>query len=99
MKDDVGYEEFLAAVYEAKNEGTEVKVLNMKAKAMTVEKVIEERERSELKDLKQQIKSLTTIMKCVTIGTVKAKGREGVPSPRKRELLGSSPKKKNARIT
>ena len=28
----------------------------MKAKAMTVEKVIEEREKSELKDLKQQIR-------------------------------------------
>ena len=38
MKDDVGYEEFLAAVYEAENEGTEGKVLNMKAKAMMVEK-------------------------------------------------------------
>ena len=46
MKHDVGYEEFLAAVYEAENEGTEGKVLNMKAKAMTVEKVIEEREKS-----------------------------------------------------
>ena len=45
MKDDVSYEEFLAAVYEAENEGMEVKVLNMKAKAMMVEKVIEERER------------------------------------------------------
>ena len=83
MKDDVGYEEFLAAVYETENEGTEGKVLNMKAKAMTVEKVIEEREKSELKDLKQQIESLTTIMKSATIGTVKAKGREGIPSPRK----------------
>ena len=94
MKDDVSYEEFLAAVYEAENEGTESKVLNMKAKAMTVEKVIEERERSELKDLKQQIELLTMIMKSATIGTVKAKGREGVPSPRKKELLGSSPQKR-----
>ena len=48
-----GYEEFLAAVYEAENEGTQGKVLNKKAKAMMVEKVIEEREKSELKDLKQ----------------------------------------------
>ena len=79
MKDDLGYEEFLAVVYEAENEGTEGKVLNMKAKAMTVEKVIEEREKSELKDLKQQIESLSKIMKCATIGTVKAKGREGIP--------------------
>ena len=94
MKDDVSYEEFLAAVYEVKNEGTENKVLNMKAKAMTVEKVIEERERSEMKDLKQQIESLTMLMKSVTIGTVKAKGREGVPSPRKKELLGDSPQKR-----
>ena len=57
--------------------------MNMKAKAITVEKVIEEREKSELKDLKQQIESLTTIMKSATIGTVKAKGREGISSPRK----------------
>ena len=41
MKDDVSYEEFLAAVFEAENEGTESKVLNVKTKAMTVEKVIE----------------------------------------------------------
>ena len=45
MKDDVGYEEFLAAVYEAENEGTEGKVVTMKAKAMTVKKVTEEREK------------------------------------------------------
>ena len=57
VKDDVDCEEFLAAVYEAENERTEGKVLNMRAKAMTVEKVIEEREKSELKDLKQQIDS------------------------------------------
>ena len=31
MKEDVGYEEFLAAVYEAENEGSEGKVLNVKA--------------------------------------------------------------------
>ena len=31
MEDDVGYEEFLAAVYEAENEGTEGKVVAMKA--------------------------------------------------------------------
>ena len=93
MKDDVSYDEFLAAVYEAENEGTEGKVVNMKAKAMTVEKVIEEREKDELKDLKRQIESLTTIMKSTTIGTGKIKGREGTSSPRKKELLGSSPQK------
>ena len=90
MKDDVGYEEFLAAVYEVENEGTDGKVLNMKAKAMKVETVIEEREKSELKDLKQQIELFTMIMKSLTIETVKPKGREGIASPRK-ELLGSSP--------
>ena len=94
MKDDVSYEEFLAAVYEAENEGTEGKVVNMKAKAMTVEKVIEEREKSELKDLKQQIELLTMIMKSATVGPGKAKGREGISSPRKKELLGNSPQKR-----
>ena len=98
MKDDVGYEEFLAAVYEAENEGMEGKALNMKAKAMTVEKVIEEREKSELKDLKQQTESLTMIMKSTTIGTVKAKGREGIPSPRNK-VIGEFTTEKNARIT
>ena len=66
----------------------------MKAKAMMVEKAIEERVKGELKDLKQQIESLTMIMKSMTIGTVKAKGREGIPSLRKKELLGSSPQKR-----
>ena len=93
MKDDVGYEEFLAAVYEAENEGMEGKVVNMKAKAMTVEKVIEEREKSKLKDLKQQIELLTTTMKSAMIGTGKMKGRERISSPRK-ELLGSLPQKR-----
>ena len=94
MKDDVGYEEFLAAMYEAENEGTEGKVVNMKAKAMTVEKVIEEREKSELKDLKHQIESLTMIMKSGMIGIEKTKGREEISSPRKKELLGSSSQKR-----
>ena len=35
MKEDVGYEEFLAAVYEAETEGLEGKVVNVKAKALT----------------------------------------------------------------
>ena len=88
MKDDVSYEEFLAAVYEAENEGMEGKVLNMKAKAMTLEKVIEEREKSELKDLKQQIESLTMTMKSVTIGTVKAKGRKEFLHPERKSYWG-----------
>ena len=79
MKDDVGYEEFLAAVYEDENEGTEGKVLNMKAKAMTVEKVIEEREKSESKDFKQQIESFSMVMKSATMGTVKTKDRKEFP--------------------
>ena len=33
-------------------------------------------------------------MKSATIGTVKAKGREGIPSPGKEELMGSSPQKR-----
>ena len=66
-------------MYEAKNEGTEGKVVNMKAKAMTVEKVIEGRDKSELKDLKQQIELLTMIMKSVTIGTGKMKVEKEFP--------------------
>ena len=93
MKDDVSYEEFLSTVYEAENEGTECKVLNVKAKAMTVKQVIDGKGRNELKDLKQQIESLSTIMKSATIESVKLKGREGVSSPRKKELFGNSPQK------
>ena len=44
MKEDVGYEEFLAAVYEAETESSEGKVLNVKAKAMTVEKITDNKE-------------------------------------------------------
>ena len=93
MQDNVGYEEFLAAVYQAENEGTEGKIVNTKAKAMTVEKVTEEREKDELKDLKQQIESLSMIMKGATMGTGKTKGKEGTFSPRKKELLGNSSQK------
>ena len=38
MKEDVGYEIFLAAVYEAETEGSEGKFVSAKAKALTVEK-------------------------------------------------------------
>ena len=48
MKDALSYEEILATVYETENEGTESKVLNVKAKAMTVEQVIDGKERNEL---------------------------------------------------
>ena len=93
MKEDVGYEKFLATVYEAENEGSEGKVLNVKAKAMTVGKIIDEKEQNDLKDLKQQIESLATIMKSATVGGVKSKVKEGVSSPRKKEMFGNSPQK------
>ena len=60
---------------------------------MTVENVIDDKERNELKDLKQQIESLSTIMKSVTVGGMKPKGREGVSSPQKKELFGNSHKR------
>ena len=73
MKEEVGYEEFLAAVYEAETEGTEKKVLNVKAKAMKVEKVVDKNEPTDLQDRKQQIDSLAAIMKSTTVGNVKLK--------------------------
>ena len=91
MKEDVGYEEFLAAVYEAETEGSGGKVLNLKAKAMTVEKITDNKEQNGLKDLRQQIESLAMIMKSATVGNVKPKVIEGVSSPRKKEVLGNSP--------
>ena len=84
MKEEVGYEEFLAAVYEAETEGTEGKVLNVKAKAMTVEKVVDKNEPTDLQDIKQQIESLATIMKSTTVENVKLKEGEGVLSPKKK---------------
>ena len=93
MKADAGYEEFLATVYEAETEGSEGKVLNVKAKAMIVEKITDNKEQNELKNLRQHIESLATIMKSATIGNVKPNAIEGVSSPRKKEVLGNSPQK------
>ena len=93
MKEEVGYEEFLAAVYEAKTEGTEGKILSAKAKAMTVEKVTDKDGPTDLKDIKQQIQLLATIMKSTTVGNVKMESGEGVLSPKKKEAFQGSPKK------
>ena len=87
MKEEVRYEEFLAAVYKAKTEGTEGKILSAKAKAMTVEKVVDKDEPTDLQDIRQQIKSLATIMKSTMVGNVKMEGREGVLSPKKKETF------------
>ena len=75
MKEEVGYEEFLATVYEAETEGIEGKIFSAKAKAMTVEGVIDKDEPTNLTDIKQQIKSLATIMKSTTVGNVKMESR------------------------
>ena len=94
MTEEVGYEEFLATVYEAETEGTEGKILSVKAKAMTVEKVIDKNEPTNLQDIKkQQIEALATIMKSTTVGNVKLKEGEGVLSPKKKEAFQGSPKK------
>ena len=87
MKEDVGYEEFLAAVYEAETEGSERKVLSVKAKAMTVEKVVEKKKPTNLQGLKQETESLATIMKSATMGNVISKEREGISSPKKKEMF------------
>ena len=93
MKEDVGYDEFLAAVYEAETEGSEGKLVNVKAKALTVEKIVENRELNELKDLGQQMESLTTIMKSATVGDNKPKVMRRVSSLGKKEVSGASPQK------
>ena len=58
-----------------------------------MEKIIENKEQNELKDLRQQIESLATIMKSATMGNVKPKVTEGASSTRKKEVLGTSPQK------
>ena len=80
---------FLAAVYEAENEGSDCKILNVKAKAMTVGKIIDEKQQNNLKDLNQQIESLATIMKSATLRGVKSKVKEGVSSPGRKRCLGT----------
>ena len=78
MKEDVGYEEFILAVCEADTEGSEGKIVSAKAKALTVKKVTENRDQNELKDLRQQIESLATIMESATVGNNKPKMNGGV---------------------
>ena len=63
MKEHVGYEEFLAAVYVAETKGSKGKIVSAKAKALTVEKITEDRDQNELKDLRPEIESLAMIMK------------------------------------
>ena len=87
MKEEVGYEEILATVYEVETEGMEGKVSNVKAKAMTVEKVVEEKEPTDLQDIKQQMESLATVMKSATMGGVKLKEGDGLSSPKKKEVF------------
>ena len=87
MKEEVGYEEFLATVYEAETEGTEGKILSAKAKAMMVERVVDKDEPTDLQDIKQQIKSLATIKKSTTVGNVKMESGEGVLSLKKKEAF------------
>ena len=48
---------------------------------MTVKKVVEKKEPTDLRDIKQQIALLATIMKSATMGSVKLKEGEGVSSP------------------
>ena len=93
MKEDTGYEEFLVAAYEAKTEGSKGKIVSTKAKALTVEKVSENSNHIELKDLKQQIESLPAIMKGTTVGNIKPKMGGGAPSQRKKEVSSYSPQK------
>ena len=46
---------------------------DQKAKALTVEKIVENREQNEWRDLRQQIESLTTIMKSAMVESTKSK--------------------------
>ena len=71
MKEDIGYEEFLATLYEAETEGTEGKILNVKAKSMMVKKVVEKKEPTDLQNINQQIESLATIMKSAMMGNIR----------------------------
>ena len=99
MKEDIGYEEFLAVVYKAETEGSECKIVSANAKALTVEKVTENRDQNELKDLRHQIESLATIIKSATVGNNKPKVNGGVSSPRKKGSVWYFLSKTLSRIT
>ena len=87
MKDDTGYEEFPAAVFEAETEGSEGKIDSTKAKALTVEKVSENSNHNLLKDLKQQIESIAMIMKSPTLEILNLRWVVGPPPQGKRKCL------------
>ena len=86
MKEDVGYEEFLATVYVAETEGMEGKILNVKAKAMMVEKVVAKKEPTDLQDLKQQI-VIGYNYKSAKMGNIRPKEGNGISSPKKKEMF------------
>ena len=68
---------------------SEGKIVSFKAKALTVEKVLENSDNTELKDLKQQIESLAMIMKSATVGNIKPKmGGESSSPLEKKEVSG-----------
>ena len=54
---------------------------------MTVKKVLEKKEPSDLQDIKQQIELLATIMKSTMVGSVKLKEGDGVSAPKKKEVF------------
>ena len=54
---------------------------------MTVEGIVDKDKPTDLQDLKQQIKSLTTIMKSTTVGNVKMESGEGVLSAKKKDAF------------
>ena len=74
-------------------DGFKGKIVSAKAKSLTVEKVSENSDHTELKDLKQQIESLAMIMKSATVGNIKPKMGGRVPSPRQKEVSGTSTQK------
>ena len=68
-------------------------------KPWTVEGIVDKDKPTDLWDLKQQIKSLTTIMKSTTVGNAKMESGEGVLSLKKKEAFRGSPKENLSRIT
>ena len=81
MKEDVGYEEFLATVYEAETERTE-------AKAMMVQKVVEKKEPTDLQDIKQQIRVIGyNYEKCYNGKCETKRGRWGFIPKEERNVL------------
>ena len=84
---------FWPSVYKAETERTGGKILNVKAKAMTVKKVVEKKETTDLQDIKQQVGVIGYNQEECHNGKCKTEGGRRGFIPKEKEVFQNSPKK------